>query len=147
MTTASLCGPTCGSQFFVHVFGALALFGGVFTVAIVSLAALRIPAHALLLRRIAFWTTLVLMVPAWIVMYVGGYSLLSHEGLDESTPGWAEAGIHLAEVAAALTIILLILSWLARRRPRLGTWLAVVATLYALALAVAWFFMSAKPSI
>jgi hypothetical protein len=147
MTIASLCGPTCGSQFFVHVFGALALFGGALTVAIVSLAALRIPAHALLLRRIAFWTTLVLMVPAWILMYFGGYWLLSHEGLDESTLGWAEAGIHLAEVAAALTIILLILSGLARRRPRLGPWLAGVATLYALALAVAWFFMSAKPSI
>ena len=147
MTIASLCGPTCGSQFFVHVFGALALFGGALTVVIVSLAALRIPAHALLLRRIAFWTTLVLMVPAWILMYFGGYWLLSHEGLDESTLGWAEAGIHLAEVAAALTIILLILSWLARRRPRLGPWLAGVATLYALALAVAWFFMSAKPSI
>ena len=147
MTIASLCGPTCGSQFFVHVLGALALFGGALTVAIVSLAALRIPAHALLLRRIAFWTTLVLMVPAWILMYFGGYWLLSHEGLDESTLGWAEAGIHLAEVAAALTIILLILSWLARRRPRLGPWLAGVATLYALALAVAWFFMSAKPSI
>ena len=147
MTIASLCGPTCGSQFFVHVLGALALFGGALTVAIVSLAALRIPAHALLLRRIAFWTTLVLVVPAWILMYFGGYWLLSHEGLDESTLGWAEAGIHLAEVAAALTIILLILSWLARRRPRLGPWLAGVATLYALALAVAWFFMSAKPSI
>jgi len=147
MTIASLCGPTCGSQFFVHVLGALALFGGALTVAIVSLAALRIPAHALLLRRIAFWTTLVLMVPAWILMYFGGYWLLSHEGLDESTLGWAEAGIHLAEVAAALTIILLILSWLARRRPRLGPWLAGVATLYALALAVAWFFMSAKPSL
>ena len=147
MTIASLCGPTCGSQFFVHVLGALALFGGALTVAIVSLAALRIPAHALLLRRIAFWTTLVLVLPAWILMYFGGYWLLSHEGLDESTLGWAEAGIHLAEVAAALTIVLLILSWLARRRPRLGPWLAGVATLYALALAVAWFFMSAKPSL
>ena len=145
MTIASLCGPTCGSQFFVHVFGALALFGGVLAVAILSIAALRIPAHALLLRRIAFWTTLVLIVPAWIIMYFGGYWLIGHEGLDESTPGWAEAGIHLAEIAAALTIILLILGWLARRRPRLGPWLAGVAVLYALALAVAWFFMSGKP--
>jgi hypothetical protein len=147
MTIASVCGPTCGSQFFVHVLGSLALFGGVLTVAIVSVAALRIPAHALLLRRIAFWTTLVLIVPAWIVMYFGGYWLLDHEGLDDSTPGWAEAGIHLAEVAAALTIVLLVLGRLGLRRPRLGPWLAGVATLYALALAAAWFFMSGKPSI
>jgi hypothetical protein len=147
MTVASLCGPTCGSQFFVHVLGALALFGGVLTVAIVSVAALRIPTHAVLLRRIGWWTTLVLIVPAWIVMYFGGYWLLGHEGLDNNTPGWTEAGIHLAEVAAALTIILLVVSRLALKRPRLGPWLAGVAVLYALALGVAWFFMSGKPDI
>jgi hypothetical protein len=145
VTTASLCGPTCGGQFFVHVFAALALFGGVLAVAIVSIAAVRVAPHALLLRRTAFWTTLVLIVPAWIVMYFGGYWVLDDEGLDNATPGWAEAGIHLAEVAAALTIVLLVLGWLALKRPRLGPWLAGVALVYALALGVAWFFMSGKP--
>ena len=58
MTIASLCGPTCGGQFFVHVFGALVLFGGVLAVAILAYAALRIAPDALLLRRVGFWTTL-----------------------------------------------------------------------------------------
>ena len=147
MTVASLCGPTCGSQFFVHVLGALALFGGVLTVAIVSIAALRIPAHALLLRRIAFWTTLVLMLPAWLVMYFGGYWLLGHEGLDHNTPGWTNAGARIADAGALLLILLLVLGWLGIKRPRLGPWVAGIGTLYVVALAVAWFFMSGKPTI
>lgn len=148
MPLASNCGPTCGGQFFFHVIGALALFGSVLTVAILSYAALRLsPERAQLLRRFGFWTTLVFTVPAWLVMYVGGFSLLGHEGLDEHTPGWADAGIQSAHVAAVLTLLLLIFGWLAIRRPRLGVWLAGVATLYLVALAVAWFFMSAKPSI
>jgi hypothetical protein len=147
MTIGSLCGPQCGSQFFVHVFGALALFGGVLAVAIVSVAALRIPAHALLLRRIAFWTTLVLMIPAWIVMYFGGYWLQGHEGLDKDTPAWTEAGARIADAGAALIIVLLIAGWFSIRRPRVGPWVAGVAALYLVALAVAWFFMSGKPNL
>lgn len=148
MNVASLCGPTCGGQLFVHVLGAVALFGSVLAVTILGYAALRLaPERAELARRIAFWTTLVGTVPAWIVMYGGGYWLLGHEGLDDQTPGWANAGIQSAHVAAVLTLLLLVLGWLAIRRPRLGGWFAGVATLYLVALAVAWFFMSGKPSI
>ena len=91
MTIASLCGPTCGSQFFVHVFGALALFGGVLAVAIVSIAALRIPAHALLLRRIAFWT-LCADRAGVDRMYFGGYWLIGQAGLDETRWGGPKRG-------------------------------------------------------
>jgi len=147
MTVASLCGPTCGGQFFLHVFGAVTLFGGVLAVAILANAALRIgPERAQTARRIGFWTTLVLIVPAWIVMYAGGFWLLGDESLDEDTPGWADAGIQIAHVAAVLTLALLALGWLAVRRPRLGPWLAGLATLYLIALGDAWFFMSGKPS-
>jgi hypothetical protein len=148
MTVASLCGPTCGAQLFVHVVGALVLFGSVLAVTILAYAALRVaPERAQLLRRVGFWTTLVLMVPAWIVMYFGGYSLLGHEHLDTATPGWAEAGIWIASIAAAITLGLLLVGWLAIRRPRLGGWVAGLATVYLVALGVAWFFMSGKPSI
>ena len=67
MTTASLCGPACGGQLFLHVLGAFLLFGSVLTVAILAYAALRVaPERAQLLRRVGFWTTLGVMVPAWI---------------------------------------------------------------------------------
>jgi len=148
MMVASFCGPTCGGQLFVHVLGAVTLFGSVLAVAILAYAALRlVPERAQLLRRVGFWTTLVLMVPAWIAMYAGGYWLLGHEGLDKDTPGWANAGARIADAGAILVIILIVLGWFSIRRPRLGPWVAGVATLYLVALAVAWFFMSGKPSI
>ena len=143
MTIASLCGPTCGSQFFVHVFGALALFGSVLAVAILSTQHSHL-AHALLLRRIAFWTTLVLILPAWIIMYVGGYWLIGHEGLDENTPGWAEAGIHLADRSRADDHSAH--ARMAREQAAaLGPW-SPGSPCSTTALAVAWFFMSGKPA-
>jgi hypothetical protein len=120
----------------------------VLAVTILTYAALRIgPDLAVVARRVAFWTTLVLMLPAWLVMYFGGYWLLGHEGLDKDTPGWADAGARIADAGALLVILLLVLGWLGIKRPRLGPWLAGIATLYLVALGVAWFFMSGKPSI
>ena len=143
---ASYCGPTCGGQFFLHVTGALALFGSVLTVAILSYAALRVaPERAQLLRRIGFWTTLAFTVPAWIVMYAGGFWVLDHEGLNHDRPGWADAGIHIAHVAAVLTLLLLVVGWLSIKRHRLGGTLFFIAALYLVALGVAWYYMSAKP--
>jgi hypothetical protein len=148
MNVASICGPTCGAEYFVHVTAAIILFGSVLAVTILAYAALRLaPEPAQLARRVLFWTTLVLMVPAWIVMYIGGYWLLGHEGLDKDTPGWADAGARIADVGAALVILLLVVGWFSIRRPRLGGLLAGLATLYLVALAVAWFFMSGKPSV
>jgi hypothetical protein len=150
MMTASLCGPTCGGQFFVHVIGALALFGSVLAVTILSYAVLRIaPEMAQLLRRVVFWTTLVFTVPAWIVMYGGGYWLLGHEGLDNDTPGWADGGIQMAHVAALFTLLLLVFGWLStrQRRRRIDWVVAALATIYLVVLAVAWFFMSYKPDL
>ena len=87
MSFASLCGPTCGGQLFVHVVGALALFGSVLAVTILAYAALRLaPERAQLLRRVGFWTTLILTVPAWIVMYGGGSVVLT--GTSEGRRGW-----------------------------------------------------------
>ncbi len=124
MTVASLCGPTCGSQFFVHVFGALVLFGSVLAVAILAYAALRLaPRARSSSRRVGFWTTLVLMVPAWIAMYAGGYWFLGHEGLDKDTPGWAHSGDPDRRRREPRYVVLLLLGgWLAIRRPGLGPW-------------------------
>ena len=73
MTIASLCGPTCGSQFFVHVFGALALFGGApwrscrCTPPPTRCCSAASPSSSR--RR--------------ITLYFTGYWLIGHEGLDE----------------------------------------------------------------
>jgi len=148
MIVASYCGPTCGTELFVHVFGAITLFGSVLTVTILAYAALRVaPERAQLLRRAGFWTTLGVMVPAWIAMYAGGFWVLGHEGLDKDTPDWATVGARIADAGALLVVLLLLGGWLSIRRPRLGPWVAGVATLFLVALGVAWFLMSAKPDL
>lgn len=147
MTTASICGPNCGAQLYVHVVGATVLFGSVLAVAIVSLAALRVESQALMLRRLAFWLTALAVVPAWILMYFGGFWLLRHEHLNDNTPSWADAGINIAHIAAVLTLLLLVLGGLSRRWPKLGGAVAALSLLYIAALAFAWFAMSGKPSL
>jgi len=145
MNVASLCGPTCGAPLFLHVLGAITLFGSVLAVTILAYAALRLtPERAQLVRRVTFWTTVGLMVPGWIIMYGGGAWVLDRE-FPNNSPSWVHAGLHIADGAAVLTLLLLILGWLAIKRPRLGGWLAALSTIYVVALGVAWFYMSAKP--
>jgi hypothetical protein len=147
MSVASLCGPTCGVQLYVHVLGAVLLFGGVLAVTLLASAALtRPPEQAVVLRRIAFWTSLVFLVPAFIVMRVGAQWVLNHEHLDKHTPGWAVAGFTISDGGGVLILVLALLAWLSTRRPRLGPYLAAIGVINVLALGVAWFAMSAKPA-
>ena len=82
---------------FVHVLGAIVLFGGVGSVALLAVAALRYDAHAAMLRRTAFVTTLLVVWPSFIVMRVGAQWILSREGLDKSPPGWAGVGFAVSD--------------------------------------------------
>jgi hypothetical protein len=145
MTIASLCGPSCGAPLFVHVFGAMVLFGAVLAVATLSLASHRIEQHAPLLRRLAFLITLAAVWPAFIVMRVGGQWVLNHEGLDENSPDWVGVGFLVSDAGIVVLLLLTLLGWLGLRRPGAGRFHAGLAVLYLVALGVAWFAMSAKP--
>jgi hypothetical protein len=130
---------------FVHVLGAIVLFGGVGSVAVLAVAALRYDAHAAMLRRTAFATTLLVVWPSFVVMRVGAQWILSREGLDKSPPDWVNWGFAVSDVGILVLALITLLGWLARRRPRAGTFLAGLTVLYLLALGVAWFAMTAKP--
>jgi len=130
---------------FLHVLGATVLFGAVGALAIVSFAGLRVPDHSLMLRRLAFYTTLLLVWPAYIVMRVGAQWIVSKEQLDKNSPGWVNVGFFVADGGVVVLLALTLLGWLALKRPRLTPWLAGLAVLYIVALGVAWFAMSAKP--
>jgi hypothetical protein len=143
---ASLCGPECGVQLFVHVLGALLLFGAVATVTILSVVALSRPAdQALLLRRVAFATTLAAVWPGYIVMRVGAQWVLTHENLDTNSPSWVGVGFVISDAGILVLLLLTLFGWLSRRRAWAGTALAGLSSLYLVALGVAWFYMSAKP--
>ncbi len=144
MTIASLCGPTCGAPLFVHVLGATLLFGGVATVTLLAFAAARRRGQAALLRRLAFGTMLVVVWPAFIVMRVGAQWVASHEGLASSKATWIGVGFGISDGGVFVLALLTLSAWLAIRRPRAGGVLAGLASVYLVALGVAWFFMSTK---
>ena len=144
MNVASLCGPTCGAPLFVHVLGATLLFGALFAVTTLGFASTRIVEHGPLLRRLAF-TVMVAVWPSYILMRVGAQWVLSHEGLDENTPGWVGVGLLVSDAGILVLLVLTLLGWLGLRKPRLGIWFAGLAAIYLAALGVAVFAMSAKP--
>jgi hypothetical protein len=136
---------------FLHVLGAAALFGTTLTAAILGIAAVRGHDLAPLFSRLAFRTTLLGVVPAWILARAAGQWILNREkdqipGLDNK--GWVGVGFAVTDAGLVLIVLLLVLGYFSARRAGRG-WLtaafAVLAPIYLVALAVAWFAMSAKP--
>ena len=130
---------------FLHVLGAVLLFGGAASISVLSIAGLRAPEHARLLRSLAFWTTLVLVWPSYVVMRVGAQWIQSREHLEDNPPGWVGVGFAVADAGIVLLLALTLLGWLSRRRTRVAPWFAGLAVVYLVALTVAVFAMSAKP--
>jgi hypothetical protein len=56
-----------GFPLFLHVFGAMVLFGALLATVTVSVVGLRVP----VLARSAFWALLAGAVPAWVLMRIG----------------------------------------------------------------------------
>ena len=132
---------------FLHVLGAMILFGGTATVAILGFGARRHREHAALLARVALRTCLFAVVPGWILMRVGAGWIVSKEFPDD-TPGWVDVGFIVSEPGALILIALSILAWVSMRRQGIGRAalaVPVLAGIYLVALAVAWWAMSAKP--
>jgi hypothetical protein len=132
---------------FAHVIGAMALFGGVGAIFLLSVAGERMPAQAVFARRVAFGTLLAVVWPAYIVMRVGAQWIFDKEdAVITGTPTWIGAGIAVGDGGALVLIGLTVLGWLAlRRRPSVSRYFAGLAGIYLIALGVAWWAMSAKP--
>jgi putative copper export protein len=154
--TASICGPGCGFPLFLHVLGATVLVGAIATVAIVTWVSLRRPAEqAQLLRRMVFWTFLLVVWPGWLAMRLAGQWVLSldtYSGIEDADPGWLGVGFIVGDLGVLVLAISTVLAWFAYRRTRperpkpvTAPIFAGLTTLYLAALAVAWFAMSAKP--
>jgi hypothetical protein len=129
---------------FLHVLGALVLFGSTATVAIVGFAGKKGSEHGRLLSRVALQTFLFGIVPAWILMRLAGGWLADKE-FPKDEPGWVDVGFVVSEPGAVLLIVVGILTWLSVRRGRMVLAVPLLASLYLVALGVAWFAMSAKP--
>jgi hypothetical protein len=134
---------------FLHVFGAIALFGGTASVAALGFAAQRRRDHAGVLARVGAWSWVFVVVPGWILMRAGAQWILSKEYPDsDKAPGWVDVGFIVSEPGAILLLVLGSLLWLSARRQgagRAGAVMPWLAAIYVLALGAAMFAMSAKP--
>jgi len=129
---------------FLHVLGAVVLVGAA---AATALAASR-AGQSLLLRRVAFGTLLVVAIPAWVLMRVAGQWIESKEEI-EGDPTWLGIGYIVGDVGLVILVVTTVICWWSTRRPE-RRWPAqavtALASLYLIALLVAMWAMSGKPS-
>ncbi|HKG44617.1 MAG TPA: hypothetical protein VKB10_10295 [Gaiellaceae bacterium] len=131
---------------FLHVLGAVVVFGATGTVAIAGFAAQRRPEHRPLLASTVARTLLFGVLPAWILMRVGAEWIRSKEftdGADE--PGWLGVGYIVSDGSGVLLIVTGILAWISTRRGRVLLAVPILATICVIGFAAAWVAMSGKP--
>lgn len=141
------------SPLLVHVFGAMILVGGLLAAVIALLLGWR--RDSAFYSRLGFWSLLVIALPGWFVMRIGGQWIYSKENFDEDNePGWVGIGWITADMGGLLLLITIILTGIGVRRLRgrpdtgksvLARIAGVLATLLLLAYTVAVWAMTAKP--
>jgi hypothetical protein len=116
-----------------HLLSAFVLVGGVLTVVLVSLAAGRQadPEQVPLLRAVAFRTNLVVVLPAFVVLFVFG-DVLANREYKHGDPDWLSAGYAITGISliAGGVFLTLLQFWVLRRTRagQLGGWPAELAT-------------------
>jgi len=98
----------------VHVLGAMVAFGAVLTGAS-TLAFARGSAQQL---RLGYWTLLLVGLPSWVVMWLGGHWIYSKKGLVARPidSAWTTIGFAVAEAGGVLFVIGLILGGIGVRK-------------------------------
>jgi hypothetical protein len=116
-----------------HLLSAFVLVGGVLTVVLVSLAAGRQadPEQVPLLRAVAFRTNLVVVLPAFVVLFVFG-DVLANREYKHGDPDWLSAGYTITGISLIVggVFLTLLQFWVLRRTRagQLGGWPAELAT-------------------
>jgi hypothetical protein len=128
---------------FLHVLGAMVLFGSVLATATLAVVGGRVPA----LARSAFWSLLAAAIPAWIVMRIGAQWIYSKEGFSgDNDPSWIGIGFVVADLGLLILLVTTALAfWWKRSNKRIvGRFVAGLSTIYLVLLVVAWLAMSGK---
>jgi hypothetical protein len=134
----------------VHVAGAMVLVGGLVTASAMAIAGWR--DEAVTLRRLSYWTLLLVAFPGYIVMRVGAEWVFSKEYPDNYDPTWIGIGFITADGGGALLLISLILGGIGLRKSRNGGGggllkaSTVIATVLVAVYVVTIWAMGAKPS-
>jgi hypothetical protein len=132
-----------GFPLFLHIFGAMILFGATLATVTLAVAGRRSPA----LARSAFWSLLAAAIPAWVLMRVGAQWIYSKEGFSgNDDPTWLGIGFLVADLG--LVILLLTTGfafwWQRSRKALAANLVAGLSAVYLVLLVVAWLAMSGK---
>ena len=131
---------------FLHVLGATALFGAVSTVALLAMVGVRRPERVRLARG-SFGTLLTVALPAWALMLGAGTWVNSKEDLPTKTH-WVQVPVGIAGSGLLLLLLATGVAFAWTRRPY-GSWqpqaLGALSAVFTVALAIAWWIMTAKP--
>lgn len=132
---------------FLHVLGAMVLFGAV----VAAVGTLLTPGGGgdpAGLRRFAFRTLLFVGLPAYVVMRIGAQWLYS-KGYDDlpEDPTWLEIGFMVADIGLLLFVVALICAGIASRKSSAGLAraAAIIGALVLVGMLVAVWAMGAKP--
>lgn len=121
---------------FLHVLGAMVLFGTVLATLILALAR----------KPKAFPMLAVVGLPAWLLTLIGGHWIESKEGLSHNSPGWLSTGMVILEpgVLVLLASIGVAYWWKRSSKPVAGRILVGLSSVYLVLLALAWLAMTGK---
>ncbi len=131
---------------FLHVLGAMTLFGAILAAVITSTVAWRCPDLAFL-RAATFWA-LVSAVPGYVVFRIAAQVIYSDEKdiFGGKDPTWIGVGFIVSDAGLLLLLLSIGLAywWKRSGKPVAGRIVAGLASIYLVLLGVAWFAMSAK---
>jgi len=121
---------------FLHVLGAMTLFGAVLAALILALAG----------QRRTTFLALLTAVPAWVVMRAGAQWIYTKEGKWPTNPTWISIGFDVADMG--LIVLLLALGaafwWRRGGSAHAARATAALSGIYIALLALAWLAMSGK---
>lgn len=129
---------------FLHVLGAMTLFGAVLTAFLLAAVSWRAPAPAV--YRSASWRALLAAVPAWVATLACGSWIASDEGFDTSTATWLSIGRGVLEPGVLVLVAAIGASWWWKQGGAVLAARAVagICAAYLVLLAVGWLAMSGK---
>jgi hypothetical protein len=131
---------------FLHVLGAMTLFGAILTAAITSIVAWRRPELTFLQK--ATFRALLAAVPAFVVFRVAAQVIYSDEKdvFGGQDPTWIGIGLGVSDAGVLLLLASIGFAywWTRGGKPIAGRIVAALASVYLVLLGVAWFAMSAK---
>ena len=135
----------------LHVLGAMILVGGL----LAGAAALGYARGDARFLRLGYWTLLLVSLPGWVLMRIGGQWISSKEGWDDLPddliPLWLTIGYVIADLGGLVLLVSLIVGGVGVYRLREGKGSGLLKTTMVLSLAmlvaylVAAWAMSGKP--